>query len=153
MCIYIWGYSTLCLRLIRRSNQYIGDTYWALLPSSSVQYTGPGYTHHGPSSSLELPFIVFVYIVCINACVCACVIVHTKPPMYVCVYCMCNIGASYPTMPCSAKPHSTNHNQPTYSHPSRSRPVRPLPSHVHLSHTSTFCGSSGVVENRIERIE
>ena len=34
-----------------------------------------------------------------------------------CVYCMYSTGASYLTMPCSAKPRSTNHNQPSLIHP------------------------------------
>ena len=75
-----------------------------------------------------------------------------------CVYCMCSIGASYLTMPRSAKPRSTNHNQPSYIHPQTTAAQSNYTLILFLilsSHTSqlSFPITNFHPENPIERTE
>ena len=132
MCIYIWGLQYLYVSPLqsRRSTSTLGTLTGLRLHFVNVTLTMVPVLHQNS------PPCICVY--CMYKCLCVCLRDCIQSCQCMCVYCMCSIGASYLTMPCSAKPRSTNHNQPSYIHPSHSRPVRLHPSYTHLIRSHNY---------------
>ena len=125
MYIYSWGLQYFkCLRF----NSADPLVHWGHLQGLDYILL----TSRSPWSQFFIRTPLPAYVYCMYKCLCVCLRDCIQSCQCMCVYCMCSIGASYLTMPCSAKPHSTNHNQPSYIHPNHSRPVRLHPSYTHL---------------------